>query len=247
MTTERQDGSYGSSPFRSVKIVRVIRRVSVCIDDRVVGNRDTFVARDFEFSFGTRRGGHVQDDRVSSFDRNADADRVHGESRVSPAGRDDEHSESGRVHKVERHESLGGRDLSPRSNPAQVSGVPQRDDGDSVLAAFLHANRDGLPAGPLSVTEPRIGDRQRPGVDHNLNRLAGKDFLLTHPLQINRGSDDAVRIMSGQVRLDQMIGDHGGFFVAATGSRKEVSDQSFQLIRGERFHSLFLADSIPTR
>ena len=145
---------------------------------------------------------------------------------------------------MERHETLCGSDLCPGTNAAQVSRVSQRDDRDSMLATFLDSHRDGLAAGPLSVAESCISDRQRSGIDDDFDRPAGEDFFLAHPLQINRSSNHAVRIVPDEVRFDEVIGNDGCFLGPATGPLEEITDQSFQRGRFERFHRCSFSVSI---
>ena len=83
---------------------------------------------------------------------------------------------------MDRDQPLGGGHFRPVADPADMSGIAQRDRGQAGLLAFLDADPDRLRRDGLSVAEFAVDHRQRRCIDHKLDGLVGTaEPIFFHP------------------------------------------------------------------
>src|ERR1700738_3997238 len=107
---------------------------------------------------------------------------------------------AGGIDKMDRHQPLGRRHFGPVADPADMSGIAQRDRGKARRLAFFDADLDGLGCDGLPVTELAVDHRQRRRIDHEFDSLVGDDRARLLPPDIDRYPDHAVAVVACQIR-----------------------------------------------
>ena len=175
--------------------------------DQAVG-RDGLPAleRGEHLALGDARGGEVEDDRRRGLDRDADRDRVGREAPVDAAERRHDRPRHHR-HEMQRDQPLGGRHLRVVADAAEMSGVAKRDRGAAEFLRPRDAEAGGGGADHLAEPILSVEHGEGAAVEHRLDLAVRLDDAVPHPFDVAGHADDAVAVVAGERRLDQVMAD----------------------------------------
>ena len=162
------------------------------------------VVRDASLALRDHAGGEVEDHRLAALQRDAGGERVGAEARVGAAVRRDDAARD-HVDEVQRHQASGHRLLGPGADAAQVVRVAQCHHAAAVPAGALDAQRHRLAADHLAEAGLAIEPQQRAGVELGAHVGIGLQAALEERIGITRQHADAVRVVAGEVGLDQVV------------------------------------------
>ena len=132
---------------------------------------------------------------------------------------------------MQRDQSCMRGHLGPMTDSPQVTAVPQTDNRHTVLRAFLDPDIDGSFAEPLPEAELAIGHGHGIGIDENVEIAIRQNLALPEPLDVRRDPNQAVRVVAGQVRDNEVIGNARGFRGSAADAREDCSNEPFKRFR----------------
>ena len=218
---------------RAVERGGIAARPAVGSDQACLGQRFAALRRDQHLAFGHDRGGEIEHHRGPSRHRQAGRERGRRKAPLDrPEGR---HEEAPRdIDEVDRHDAGLRRLLGPFPDPSQMARVAQRHHGHAVLCRLGDAelHRDG--AGRLSEPVMGVEERESAGVADHLWGEAGHEGAVAEPGQVARNPDDAVAIVTREVRGHEVAPDPAGFGFRASRVGKDVPDQHFKARRGDQ-------------
>ena len=206
---------------------RVGRRVALVVDDRAGRERLALVVRDSRLALRDAARREVEQERRLAGARDADAHRVRAEARVAPAPGGDDRARDD-VHEVQADEPRAHALLGPVADPAEVMRVPEGDDARAVLARALDAERHRLEADHLPVALAAVEPQHDAGVEPDLGMLVHREPAFEHRIDVARDHPDAVRVVAGEVRRDQVLGDERRFSRFRTAPGDDRLDRALQ-------------------
>ena len=224
-----------SALMRSVQHRRILAQRAVLVDQRPLRQFLAAAACHQHLAFGDDRGGEIEHDRVLSVARYADAIGRGRQPLLDPAKRRHQQRARG-VDEMDRDQPLGRGHFRPVADPADMSGIAQRDRGKAGLLAFLDADPDRLRPDGLSVAEFAVDHRQRRRIDHQLDGLVGNDRAHLLPPDIDRHADHAVAVMPGEIGCGEIGRDAPGFFGRRIRMAENLRNEVDQIWNLDRDH-----------
>ena len=135
---------------------------------------------------------------------------------------------------VVQGDEAGGRTLlRPGADAAEMMRALERDERHAMLARPRDANGHGLASQHLADADPAVEHHDRAPVADDANATAQFEPPLAHRRHIVRQHADAVRVMAGQVGVDEVAGDGGGLFGVAAGAAANGLRKGAQPIGGD--------------
>ena len=187
-------------------VLRVGRGLAVVVDQAPGRHLLALVVGHARLALRHHAGGEIEQDRLAARHRDADRERVGAEARIAAAeGRDDRaRDDVGEMHRDEV--GLDGH-LRPCADTAQVVRIAERDDAAAELLGARNAHLHGLMADDLAEPGLPVEAQHRATVERSLHVGVRRQAALDERLGILRQHADAVRVMAGQVGLDEVLGD----------------------------------------
>ena len=182
------------------------------------------VVRDPSLALRDHARRQIEDHRRAPRDRDADRERVGAEARVAPAPRRHDRARD-HVDEVHRDQARGHRHLGPGADAAQVVRVRERDDAAAVRLRSRDAEFHRLVADHLAEAGVAVEREQGGAVEFGRDVRVGRQPAFEERVRIARQHADAVRIVTGQVGLDQVLGDQLGL-------ARRTAEAAHQLLHG---------------
>ncbi len=152
-----------------------------------------------------------------------------------------------RIDEVHGHELFGRRHFRPFANPADMSGIAQRDRGQAGCFGLLDTDRDGLRRNGLAETIAPIEHSEGWRVDQRGDRLVRHDVATLDPSDIARHANDAVAVVSGEIGADKRPGDALAFILRGANADENVRDERGKRLNLYRDHQALVAACPPPR
>ena len=149
-------------------------------------------------------------------------------------GRDD--AARDHIDKVQRHQARCGHLLGPGADAAQVMGIAQCHDATALGLGAGYAQCHGLLADHLAKALLAVQAQHGPGVQQHADLCVGPQAPLQVGVGIARQHADAVRVMPGQVGLDQVIHHGGHLGVTAAKAAHQQAHGRQQGWQGDQVH-----------
>jgi hypothetical protein len=137
-----------------------------------------------------------------------------------------ENSEAGRIHEVKRNKTLAGQKLGPSANAAEMAGIAQSHCGEAVLGRALRRDRHSLCTNYLAIAKLTVNQNRRTAIVDDLCVLIRAHLAFPHEVDIARHAHQPMRIMSNEVRLDQMARDDARLVEMRAGRFEHALDQT---------------------
>ena len=160
--------------------------------------------------------------------RHADRDGVGPEPALDGAERRDQEAARD-VYQIERYQTGVGRHLGPVTDASEMPGATQRDHRDAVPGRLRDAEFDGLRPDGLAETEIAVDHRQGIVLGDDRDPSIGEHFLVAHHLDVTGHADDAVAVVSREVRLDQTLADARSLRRRAAGGGEDGAGQALEI------------------
>ena len=242
VSTERKDGAGRIG----VKGLGVLAGAALGVDDGARRQRLPLVEGDLDLSLGDGASGNVEDDRRPILDRDPHRDGVGGKAPVDPSKGGREDTEAARVDEVKGDLACPRGQERPFADPSKVAAVSKGQDQNAVLFALRDGKAHRLLANHLTEAELAVHHGQHLGLEDHFHALVGPDHVLLEEVDVVRHADDAVGVVSREVRFDQVMGDPLGFGGKRAGLREDGLDEALQSIGGD-FHGSFQLISATAR
>ena len=127
-------------------------------------------------------------------------------------------------------EPLLGGDLGVVADAADVTALADGDDADSGAACFADGEIEGFEADDLAKAPAAFDDGEGVGLVHDGDVLADGDVAGLHPVDVFGDTEDAVRVVAGEVGVDEVLGDDAGFIGFDAGGDEDVMGYCGQLL-----------------
>lgn len=216
---------------RAVRFVeqhrRVVRRAPLVVDEAALGCLDALVVRDTRLAVrdGARR--EVEQDGRFTDTREGDAERVRAETGVAAAERRD-HEAAADVDEVDADEPRRRALLGPVTDAADVVGVAQAHERETVLAGPFDADRHRVERHRLTEAVHAVDDEDGARVRHRLQFGVDDEPTRGGRADVRRDHADTVRVVPREVGGDEVVGDEARLaFVAA----ERVTDGADEVVR----------------
>ncbi len=118
--------------------------------------------------------------------------------------------------------------FSPCADAAQMMRIAERDDAAAVLQRARDPELHRLAADDLAKARAAVEPQQRASIEHGPHVLVRHQAALSIRLDVARQHADAMRVMTGEVGLDQVAGDRFDFCVMATKATHHKANRSAQ-------------------
>ena len=195
-----------------VQLVGIGGRPALGVEQTVGRDRHALVARHPDLALGGRRGGEIQHDGIAAGYGNTHGDRIGGAPAGATALGHDPQGNADRVDEVQRGEARGSRHLGPVAKAPEMGRVAQRRQRDAVPHGLVDRRLHRLLADDLPIPELSVEHGDGIGLADHLGFLVGHDRAVLHLPDVLRHPDHAVRVVPGQVGIDQTRRDLSGFF-----------------------------------
>jgi len=216
-------------------VARIGRRVAAVVEQRAGLDGLALVVRDARLALRDHAGGQVEDHRIAARHRDADRERVGAEARIAPAVRRDDVARH-HVDEVDRDQIGGDRHLGPRADAAQVVRVGECDDAAAVLLRSRDAERHRLVTDDLAEAGLAVEREQGAAVELGLHVRVGGQAALEERVGVARQHADAMRVVAGQVGLDQVVDDQLDLARRAAEAEHQLAHRGAQRLGRDRVH-----------
>jgi hypothetical protein len=132
---------------------------------------------------------------------------------------------------------LGGH-FGPFADAADVTGISQSNGGETGHLALLDPDFDGLRRHGLTEAVLPVDDRKDWRFANDLDLPVGHEVAVGLPLQVPWNTDDAVTVMSGQVRADERFAEALALGLRAPSLDEDVAHKLAQLVSPDRDHAV---------
>ena len=105
-----------------------------------------------------------------------------------------------------------------------MGGVAQADETEGRLPRLFHRDLEGPRRRHDAVAPLAVDDREAGGLAQNLALLPGY-VLLPHARDIARQAPDPVRVVAGEVAVDEVLADHAGVLLGETGGAEDLEGE----------------------
>ncbi len=221
---------------------RVAGRPTFGIEQAVLGRLLALVLRHARLADGDLAGRHVEDHRRAVLARQGRAERIGAEPRLGAAvgrlqGRMIDH-----VDEVDRGKACARTLLGVVTDAADMEAVADREQRHALLPGAGHAQLHRLMADHLAVAAVTLDHQDSAALADQLGVTVGHELSGADLVHVDRQQTDAVRIVTGQVRLDQMAGHQGRLMRAAAARGAERMAQRTQLLARDDRHQAARGD-----
>ena len=190
--------------------------MSCVIDQRARWYLFALVVRDPDLAERHRAGGEIEHQRRPAAARIRGAERIGADTPVRSAERRDERI-ARYIDEVKRHESGARTLLGPVTDAANMMRTVQTYRADAETFRALDAELHRLIRDDLAEALDAVDGQHRAGVAHDLGVQIELQFVVAHRCHIARNHADAMRIVTGQARGEQVVGDQLGLARRAAG------------------------------
>ena len=154
----------------------------------------------------------------------------------------DEAAVVGDVDEVHRDQARRARHLAIGPDPPDVMGVGQRQHDHADLAAALDRHRHRLAGDAPAVAALAVEHQERAVVLGHLHRAVGHDQPVLQVPHVGGDELDAVAVVAGEVRVDEVSGDQVGLGGLAAAAPDDVGDELPEGIGGDEHGTLLVGD-----
>ena len=188
-----------------VVVGRIVRRPAVRIDDGGHGQLLAAGDRDAELAFGQLGRREVDEDRLAARAGNGPGDGVRAEGAHPRAGRGDR-----RIGVAERvaDEPGGGDRLDVLADAPEMPTSIDHDDADAVGARQAHGGLRRQLRSELAPAAPAVDPSHGAALEYDCGLGCRIHFAALGELDIGRQAQHAVRVVTGDVGLDERPRDH---------------------------------------
>ena len=132
------------------------------------------------------------------------------------------------VDEMHRHQSGAPAAFAVRADSTEVMRVAQADANDAGALDALDCDVGCFATDHLAKAEPTVDEHDGARVAHDRGVRTGVEVTRAQVVHVRRDHADAVRVVSLQIRFDEMRGDFARDVVRCTGVREDVGDEVTQ-------------------
>src|SRR2546427_6080343 len=191
------------------------------------------VFRDLNLAFGDRGRRDVEHQRRAVETRRARGDRVRRKTTVRSAMRGHQNAEAGGVDEMDGGKSGLRHLLRPCTDATEMSRIADRGRAKAGLPRLGDREVHGFAADDLSIAELPIDNDITWRFADDSCMLVGDHHAFGVPVDVLGYANDAVRFVSGQIGVDEMITDDPRFAFCRSGRADHRADEHAQV--GDRY------------
>ena len=206
------------------------------IDQRAGRNLFALVIRDPDLAECDGAGGEIEHQRRFAAARKRSAERIGADAAVGAAERRDERI-ARHIDEVKRDEPGVRALLGPVTDAANMMRAAQAHRTDAKTLRAFDTVLHRLIGDNLAEAFAALDGQHRAGVAHHLRVQIELEFVVPQRRHITRNHPDAMRIVTGEIRGQQMVGDQLGLTRRTAGllpDRLDVGVQRLERNTGRR-------------